>query len=263
MSSDGTSDFHNLHAAEHLKFVRHNPTDFEAFRKFQEELDLKFSGREAERERKDRKKNLETWSSLIGPRWAGASLKNIENEASIEVVTTLKNEHLTSFFIMGESNSGKSYLAYAILHAMIFKGWTTPSQVERISEEALKGMAGTGFEGMGRFTKLLAPRYKVYLFDGVGTKKTYTDKEQQLWEQLIDHIYTESLTAVFTSNVSMTEFGLHLSDSGYSKLQHIVGNREIESKSTWADRESNSRLDSSKKHGDAPTPAFGTDGTLL
>lgn len=263
------SGFHNLHAADELKFVKHNPTDFEAFRKFQDELDDKFSQAEIERERRERKKNLELWGDLVGPRWATASLKTIENEARDEVIECLKKDRMASFFIHGESSSGKSYLAYALLRAFIGSGWTTPSQIERISEEVLLGMAATGFEGMARFNKLLIAKNKVYLFDGVGSKKSYSDKEKQLWEQLIDHIYTHSLTAVFTSNGALEDFGCQLSDSGDSKLQHLVGHREIESKSTRSAPKKTAAAKvrkssaSSAKSTKKPAPAFGEDGALL
>lgn len=259
--SDPTPDFHALTASDDLRFVKHNPTDFDSFRRFQEELDERFSKTEEDRGKRERKANLAKWSEMVGTRWAGATLKTIENEAVQDVVRLIKEHRKTSFWITGESGSGKSYLAYAIIRSYIGFGWTTPSQVERISEEVLLGMASTGFEGMARFNKLLAPKNKIYLFDGVGSKHTYTDREKQLWEQLIDHIYTNSLVAIFTSNKPAEDFGCHLSDSGNSKLEHLVRDREVVSLSTHTSgkKEKPAASKSPKDKG----LQFGADGALL
>lgn len=230
------SQFFKATSTDDLRFVRHNPTDFDAFKKFQAGIDEKFAKTEEERAKKERKNNLKTWGEQVGSRWASASLRTIENNAAEEVIGIIKTQQAVSFWITGEAGSGKSYLAHAILRAYIGSGWTTPSQIERISEEVLFGMAATGFEGMARFNKLLSPQHKVYLFDGVLSKFEYTAKERQLWEQLIDHIYSNSLIAVFTSNEQLASFASRLSDSGASKLSHLVESREILSLSTFENR---------------------------
>ena len=259
--SEQTPDFHALTTSDDLRFIKHNPTDFGAFRKFQEELDERFSKTEEAREKRERKANLLKWGEMVGARWASATLKTIENAAIKDVVQLIKEHRKTSFWIHGESGSGKSYLAYGIIRAYIGFGWCTPSQVERLSEEVLLGMAGTGFEGMGRFNKILSAKNKIYLIDGVGSKHSYTDKEKQLWEQLIDHIYTNSLTAVFTSNKTSEDFGCHLSDSGSSKLEHLVGDREVVSESTRGGGKKETPTSTKGKSG--KQLAFGDDGQLL
>lgn len=253
-------DFHSLSVSAQKDFIKHNPVDYDAFKKFQAGLDERFSKTEEEREKRERRGNLTKWTDLVGRRWADATLKTIENEATKAVVSIIKKKKKSSFWIHGESGSGKSYLAYAIVRAYIGLGWTTPSRVLRISEGALLGMATTGFEGMARFNKLLTPQYNVYFIDGVETTRAYSDREKQLLEQLIDHIYSHSLTVIFTSTMEASDFGCKLSDSADSKLDHLVGGHEVESVSTYGQ---------ARAAQTPPAPSgpqglqFSADGTLL
>lgn len=223
---EDAASFHNATASDELKFVNHNPTDFNAFREFQKNLDSKYENYEHEKTRKEILNNLKKWEAMLPPRWSSAILSQVRppaDEAATEIKEIFKNRGNTSLFLKGESGVGKTYLAYAAVRRCIGKNWVGPSQVKIISEEALLGFAAAGFDGQARFNELLKPQYTLYLIDGIGSRNTYSVKELQLWEQLIDHIYSKSLTVFFTSTNAASVFSGALSDTAESKLDHLIG----------------------------------------
>lgn len=224
---------HNAINSDNFNFVNHNETDFESFRKFQQDIDKRYSKVERERTIRERSKNLEKWDNSLPERWRGASLSKIHNPAAEVALNIIKEKGKGSFFVNGNAGSGKTYLSYAIIRKYIGSGWTTFSQVKIISEESILGLAYTGFEGRSRFEKMFDDKYKVYLFDNVGGREHYdTKKETPLWERLIDHIYNNSLYAIFTSNDSALNFSEILSDSGQAKFSHLISGRTIEVRGT-------------------------------
>lgn len=220
--NDESKEFHNITAADELKFVKHNPTDYQSFHKFQAEMDERFSKVEEERTKKEIVANIRKWEAHLPERWRDASLPKIKHQGSRDGARLIKERGKTSMYIQGASGTGKTYLGYAILRRYIGLGVTTPSQIKIVSEELLMSFASTGWEGQKQFSELFKPKYTFYLFDGVGRKENYTEREAQLYEQLIDHIYSKSLVAIFTSNKSAASFAHFLSDSGKSKLSHLV-----------------------------------------
>lgn len=220
--------FDKASASGDYGFINHNPTDFDAFRKFQQGIDKRYSKVERERVIRERSANLNKWDNSLPERWRGASLSKIQNPAAQVTLDVMKERGKGSFFVYGDAGSGKTYLSYAIIRKYIGAGLTTFSQVKVISEESILGLAYTGFDGRGKFEKLMDSKYKVYLFDNVGERETYdSKKETPLWERLIDHIYNNSLYAIFTSNETASSFQEILSDSGQAKFSHLVSHRTI------------------------------------
>ena len=222
---------------EDFSFVKHNPSDFETFRKFQETQNSRFEKFEEEKSRLARIANLKKWDEGLPVRWKDARLKSITRpgakEAANQIISMMKSdkENLLSFFLEGGPGVGKTYLAYAIVRGYLGLGLVSPSQIRIISEEGLLSMAAAGFEGRSRFEELLNGNFKLFLFDSVGAKTTYNEKEKGMWEQIIDHIYTKSLSAVFTSSSTSQFFSDQLSPSGESKFGHLVSGRILEIKS--------------------------------
>lgn len=252
---------HNAIESGDFKFANHNETDFDAFRKFQSDIDKRYSKVERERTIKERSANLEKWDNSLPERWRGASLSKIQNPAAGKALEVIKDQGKGSFFVYGDAGSGKTYLSYAIIRKYIGAGLTTFSQVKIISEENILGLAYTGFEGRSRFEKLFNDKYKVYLFDNVGGREVYdTKKETPLWERLIDHIYNNSLYAIFTSNETASNFSEILSDSGQAKFSHLISNRTIQVKGkrqpTLTDKEYSQKTSSSKDNYDSKLDSF-------
>lgn len=215
-------------AAEEFKVVRHNETDFGAFNDFTRTLDERFATLENERSREERLKNVRKWDSMLAQRWRGASLRSIDNPAAGEAEALLRKHGYGSFYIQGGSMVGKTYLAHAIVRRYIGLGWITPSQVLTISEENLLSTTQMGFEGHALFARYLKSDYKLYLFDSVGQRDVY-DPRRDLpqWEKIIDHVYSQSLAAIFTSTFSADSFSNVLPGSVNYKFRHLIEDKEI------------------------------------
>lgn len=211
-----------------FKFVNHNETDFDSFKDFQSGINEKFAKLEKDKSRRERIKNLKTWDENMVSRWRGASLGKIENPAAQQILEIIKTDGFESFYIHGDAGSGKTYISYGILRKFIGSGYVSPSQIKIISEETIMGYALTGFEGRAKFDELFDSKYKVYLFDNVGSKLEYNQRREiPFWEQLMEHIYSHSLVAIFTSNEEPNSFAGILNESGESKFTHIIGDRVI------------------------------------
>lgn len=228
------SDFDKFHAAtstEDFKFINHNEADYTSFKNFQNKLNEKFSEVEKRKELDTRKENLKTWDENLSSRWRGASLVTMAKNGDSASKTALKlmnKGKIDNYFISGESGVGKTYLAYAIARRYIGLGYISPSQVKIISEEKIMSYALTGFEGRAKFDELFKPKYRLFLLDNVGSKESYdARREIPFWEQLIDHIYTNDLSAIFTSNEPAMAFARILNNSGDSKFRHMVNGRVI------------------------------------
>lgn len=233
-----SSDFETLYAAsggDEFKFVKHNETDFSAFRDFQTSIDEKFAKSELEKSKRSRLDNLKKWDESLNNRWRGASLAKIGTPSSKEAIDVISKNGFGNFFINGDSGAGKTYLGYAILRRYIGAGWVTPSQIKVVSEDTIMSYALGGFEGRAKFEELLRPKYKVYLFDNVATKDHYdARREIPFWEQLLEHVYSNSLAAIFTSNETPSSFAGILNDSGNSKFRHMISDRILTVRGTRA-----------------------------
>lgn len=217
---------------EDFTLLNHNETDFGAFKDFQASLEAKFSKLEASRSKQERLLNVKKWDSSLPERWRGGSLKTIENDAAKVAERLIHEKRLGSFFIKGEAGVGKTYLSFAIVRRFIGLGLLTPSMVKIISEESLLSIPKLGFAGHTRFEELLLPTIKFYIFDNVGTRDHFDKREGPLWEQLLDHIYTKDLAAIFSSARSAASFAEKLSSPAESKFRHLVDGKIIEMKST-------------------------------
>jgi hypothetical protein len=203
--SDDFKKLLNNRTKSDFKFVNHNETNYDTFKDFQSSINSKFTKIEKEKSRRERIKNLKTWDENLVSRWSGASLGKIDNPAAKQILEIIGKDGFES------------------------SGYVSPSQIKIISEETIMGYALTGFEGRARFDELFDSKYKVYLFDNVGSKEEYNKRrEVPFWEQLMEHIYSNSLVAIFTSNEEPQSFAGILNESGESKFSHIIADRVIE-----------------------------------
>lgn len=209
-------------------YGKNNPTDFESFKKFQNEIDEKYSKVELERVITERKLNLEQWDDSLPQRWRGASLSKMSHPVSKDVLKSVKSGG-RAFFITGGPSGGKTFLSYAILRKFIGGGVTTLSQIKITSEDSFLGFGFMGFEGRAKLEQLFDSKYNTYFFDSVGEKDVYDQRREiPIWERIIDHIYSNSLNVIFTSNFSLKSFAKLLSESGQAKLESLIEGREFE-----------------------------------
>lgn len=252
--------FFNAASSGKYNYKKHNATDYERFKKFQEEIDERYSAVEKKRILKERVNSLRKWDESLPERWRGASLTSIENPAAKEATKIINELGKGSFFMTGDAGSGKTYISYAIVRKYIGKGWTSLAQTKIISEESMLNMAYTGFEGKNKYEKLFDNRYNVYIFDNVGEREEYNVvKEIPLWERIIDHIYNNSLSAIFTSLNSPMGFADLMSDSTQAKFSHLISERIIQVKGSRTPILNNDISSSFKnKNDDNPFDAFGS-----
>lgn len=211
---------------EEFNYVKHNETDYTGFKDFQKDVDERFSKIELKRERTERISNLEKWDKSLPDRWKDAKLNLIEKPVVAKLVKALTDDPSGSIFLTGESGAGKTYVAYAVVRRMIGHGTVSTSQIKMVSESVIYNWASRGFQGQDQLDQLLNPNYKLYLFDGIGTlDEREAAKVASLWEQILDHIYTNDLTAIFTSADDLERFVANLSPSGETKLRTLVEKR--------------------------------------
>lgn len=222
---------------ENFNFVKHNETDYEKFKDFSKSLDERFTSIEARREKAERVAALEKWDSELQERWKDAKLSNIKKPVVKKILAALEENPRGSFFLHGDSGAGKTFVGYALVRRLIGHGVATPSQIKMISESVILNWASLGFNGAKNIDQLLDSRYKLYVFDGIGTlDEKQVLKVAPLWEQIIDHIYSKDLLAVFTSGDDLDRFCEAFSPSGETKLRTLVNGRnfKVESDGTKA-----------------------------
>lgn len=211
---------------EDFGFVKHNQTDFDGFKDFQKDIDSRFSKLEVKRERAERIANLEKWDKALPDRWKDARFSKIQKPVVQKLIKALETDSQGSFFLTGESGAGKTFVAYALVRRMIGHGTISTSQVKMISESVLYNWASRGFQGQDQLQQLFNPHYKLYIFDGIGTlDDREAEKVASLWEQILDHIFSNDLIAVFTSADDIERFVSNLSPSGETKLRTLVAKR--------------------------------------
>lgn len=218
--------FLNLTKNNEFSAVKHNTTDYSSFADFQKRLNGTYAQYEAKKRAEVIDEMIREWESRLPSRWRSASLAGIKNDAAREVERILSEKGPGSFFIRGENQAGKTYLAYAIARSYIKTGIVTPSQVKTINEVNLMKLPKLGFTGHQRLDEMMRSNTKLYIFDDVG-RSSYDDMGLAIWEQMLDHIYSNSLMALFTSPGSSASFFDKLSTTAASKFQHLVENRSI------------------------------------
>lgn len=218
--------FLNLTKNNEFTAVKHNDIDFNSFAEFQRRMNGTYAKYEAEKRKVEIASMVREWESRLPSRWASAELSRIKNKAAREVEKMLQEKGPGSFFIRGENQAGKTYLAYAIARQYIMEGLITPSQVKTINEVNLMKLPKLGFSGHQRLDDMLRSKVQLYIFDDVG-RTSYDDMGLAIWEQLLDHIYSNSLMVLFTSTNSSATFFDKLSTTAASKFQHLVEGRTI------------------------------------
>ena len=219
----------NFIQTEHINAStpKNNPTDYERYFDLQKGIEERMDKVNRERVITERKRNLQKWRKSLPIRWRDASLSTINNNASNLVKEKLKKYPNGSYYFKGAPGSGKTYLAYATLRRLIGSGKTTPSRIKIISEGTILGYSKEGFRGRDQFKEIFNSLYNVYLFDNIGNQEFYDEKEISFWEQVIDHVYANSLTAIFTSTIPAARFSKILSESTRSKLSYLIEDRII------------------------------------
>lgn len=206
-----------------LSPVRHNDTDHDKYRNFQQSIENIHYARAERNTRQYRKKNLQHWVQQLPMRWKNATLRGLDRhpEVSREILKRMKNG-VSSFYITGESSSGKTYVSYAIIRKIISDGKVQPSEVKIVSESEILSLSRRGFEGQKKFDDILHGGYKLFFIDHMGTKEKYDDKELAMLSAFIDYIYSNSVIFIGTSNVSYKKFSHSFGASTFGRFEDLA-----------------------------------------
>lgn len=212
-----------------LDFVRHNETDFEAFRDFSQKIDERYKEREKAKELEAKRKNLMLWLNKVPDRWRTASFRGLKEnsiaapQSAIEAAKRMIRNRQRGFYISGPHTTGKSYLAYAMIREFVAHGKLKQSQIKVITEGDLLSMANGGYETRDAFDALFDPRFKCYLFDSIGTRKEYDEKrEAPALTKLIEEAYNRSALFIATSHMGFELYESGLPEQAAAKLRHMV-----------------------------------------
>lgn len=212
-----------------LDFVRHNETNFDAFRDFSKTQDERYENARRAKELEAKKKNLLKWLEQVPERWRQASFRTFDansiggHQSSADAAKRMLKAKQRGFFISGPHTSGKSYLAYAMIREFVAHGKLKPSQIRIITEGDLLSMANGGFESREAFDSIFDPHYKCYLFDSLGSRKEYDDKrEAPALTRLIEEAYNRSALFICTSHMDFDLYESGLPEQAAAKLRHMV-----------------------------------------
>lgn len=212
-----------------LEFVKHNPTDFDAFRSYTRLRDERYAASREAKEQEAKKKNLVKWVEQIPERWRRASFRTFDADSvdsydsAAQAARRMIRQKQRGFYIAGPHTSGKSYLAYAIIREFVAHGKLKPSQIRVITEADLLSMASGGYETQSALEKVFDPQYKCYLFDSLGTRSSYDEKrELPALTKLIEEAYNRSALFISTSHMDLELYESGLSEQSAAKLQHMV-----------------------------------------
>lgn len=232
MGEKSTNDFKKFvedFQVTEFNFVRHNETDFDAFRNFNKGLGERYEESRKAKEQEARKKNIVKWLDQVPDRWRKASFSTYDaksvngyDSSAVSAKEKLRAKQ-RAFFISGPHTSGKSYLAYAIIRAFVMAGKLKPSQIKVITEGDLLMLANGGYESREQFDKVFDTRFKCYLFDSIGTRKEYDDKrEAPALARLIEEAYNRSALFIATSHMDLDLYESGLPEQAAAKLRHMV-----------------------------------------
>lgn len=208
-----------------VDFVRHNETDFDAFREFTTNHEARYKNAESLKEKEIHRKNYSSFVSTIPQRWRQATLSSFKDrETAIEIRKMIKSKQ-RGYFIAGPYGSGKTHLAYSILKIFVKAGKLKPSQIRVITESDLLSLANGGFETRSALESIFDSKYKAYVLDGLGSKDHYEEKrEQPAISKLIEEAYSRSALFIATSHMSLDFYCEGISLSSVSRMKQMVEN---------------------------------------
>lgn len=179
--------------------------------------------------RMQRTKDVEDMQSLLPDRFRLATARHIPQvEERLKRLNEKVGLHKTSLVFLGVVGAGKTWLAYGYILDAIKDGSIRPNEVSITTEFVLSAISKSGFSKDEKMRELLHPKHKVFIVDDVG-QADFKDPSarNEVWFELIDHIYRNNLTLVMTTNLpaSPTNNSLkkYLGSAVYSRLESITG----------------------------------------
>lgn len=176
-----------------------------------------------------RQKDLNDMAEILPDRFRLASARHIPMVAErLKRLHHHKGLHKTSLVFLGVVGAGKTWLAYGYVLDAIKEGSIRPDQVSITTEFVLSAISKSGFSKDEKMKELLHPRHKVFVVDDVGQADFRdTSSRNEVWFEMIDHIYRNNLTLIMTTNLPASpqdnRLQKYLGSAVYSRLESITG----------------------------------------
>lgn len=181
------------------------------------------------------KSSIANWKRRVGPRFANATTERPEILDRVTRLATGTGLHKTSLvFTGGNSGAGKTWNAYAYLNLLVTKGIVNSNSIYGGSETAVLGrIASSGYKKPEMYDELFT-NHTVFFIDDVGKGRfSNADGREEVWFELINHVYQNELTLVLTSPFKFEMLndgtkqsrGLHnwIGNDAYDRLLTIAG----------------------------------------
>lgn len=169
------------------------------------------------------------WADKVGPTFSRASTETPQILERIERHRNRQGLHKTSILFHGNQyGRGKTWAAYSYINALVKEGLMLPGQVFFGTESAtLSRIANSGFNRSEEMLEMKRESHKIFFIDDVGQGYFFKrEHREEVWYELIDHIYTKRLTLILTTNLPFAEQGLgsHVGGRAWDRLRTLVGN---------------------------------------
>lgn len=181
----------------------------------------------AQKEIRDR--DIQRMYDMLPDRFRLAEASNIPQvQERLNRMGTGKGLHKTSIAFLGVVGAGKTWAAYGYLLDAVRAGVVYPDQVEILTESALASISRAGFAKEEKMNALLSNKNRFFIVDDVG-QAGFKDESTRndVWFELVDHIYRNNLTLVITTNLPVkgesNRLQAYLGSAVYSRLMSLTG----------------------------------------
>jgi DNA replication protein DnaC len=169
------------------------------------------------------------WAEKVGPTFSHAETHTPQILERVERHRTKQGLHKTSILFYGNQyGRGKTWAAYSYINALVKEGIILPGQVFFGTESAtVSRIANSGFNRSEEMLEMKRESHKIFFIDDVGQGYFFKrEHREEVWYELIDHIYTKRLTLILTTNLPFNEQGLgaHVGGRAWDRLRTLVGN---------------------------------------
>lgn len=168
------------------------------------------------------------WAEKVGPTFSNADTKTPQILERIERHRTKQGLHKTSILFHGNQfGRGKTWAAYSYINELVKEGLFLPGQIFFGTESAtVSRIANSGFNRSEEMLEMKRQSHRIFYIDDVGMGYFFKrEHREEVWYELIDHIYTKRLTLILTTNLLFTEHGLgaHVGARAWDRLRTLVG----------------------------------------
>jgi DNA replication protein DnaC len=170
------------------------------------------------------------WAAKVGPTFSHAETQTPQILERVERHRKKQGLHKTSIMFYGNQyGRGKTWAAYSYLNALVKEGIILPGQIFFGTESAtISRIANSGFNRSEEMLEMKRESHKIFFIDDVGQGYFFKkEHREEVWYELIDHIYTKRLTLILTTNLTFTEnngLGNWVGGRGWDRLRTLVGN---------------------------------------